>query len=74
MADVPEPLNPEKLDATSAAKDPLNRILRDAIREAVEVHKRMGNPIAIWKDGQVVIVPPEEIDTGEKVAEAGKGA
>jgi hypothetical protein len=25
------------------------------------MHKRLGNPIAIWKDGGVVIVPPEEI-------------
>jgi ABC-type proline/glycine betaine transport system ATPase subunit len=25
------------------------------------MHKRLGNPIAIWKDGKVVIVPPEEI-------------
>ncbi len=66
MADVQEPLNAEKLDATSAAKDPLNRILRDAIREALEVHKKMGNPIAVWRDGQVVIVPPEEIDTGQQ--------
>jgi hypothetical protein len=25
------------------------------------MHKRLGNPIATWKDGKVVIVPPEEI-------------
>ncbi len=62
MADVQEPLNTEKLGATPAAKNSLNRILGDAIRDALEVHKKMGNPIAVWRDGQVVIVPPEEID------------
>lgn len=26
------------------------------------MHKRIGNPIAVWRDGKVVIVPPEEIE------------
>lgn len=33
-----------------------------AVREALLDHKRAGNPVAIWRDGKVVIVPPEEID------------
>ncbi len=36
-------------------------ILQKAVREALSMHKRLGNSIAIWRDGQVVIVPPEEI-------------
>ena len=32
-----------------------------AVREALLDHKRAGNPIAVWRDGKVVIVPPEEI-------------
>jgi ABC-type proline/glycine betaine transport system ATPase subunit len=36
-------------------------ILQKAVRDALSVHKRLGNSIAIWKDGQVVIVPPDEI-------------
>jgi ABC-type proline/glycine betaine transport system ATPase subunit len=39
----------------------LERILQAAVRETLSMHKRLGNPIAIWKDGKVVIVPPEEI-------------
>jgi hypothetical protein len=31
------------------------------VRQALIEHKQAGNPIAVWKDGQVVIVPPEEI-------------
>jgi hypothetical protein len=36
-------------------------ILQKAVRDALSIHKRLGNSIAIWKDGKVVIVPPEEI-------------
>ncbi len=57
--------------------DPLDRIrdipriekaLRQAVRIALLDHKRAGNPIAVWRDGQVVWIPPEEIpvdDDGE---------
>lgn len=34
---------------------------REAVREALLFHKRNGNSIAVWRDGRVVIVPPEEI-------------
>lgn len=37
-------------------------ILQKAVRDALTLHKRLGNSIAIWRDGQVVVVPPEEID------------
>ena len=40
-----------------------------AVREALLDHKRAGNSVAIWRDGKVVIVPPEEID----VSDSGKG-
>jgi hypothetical protein len=36
-------------------------ILQAAVRETLSMHKLLGNPIAVWKDGKVVIVPPEEI-------------
>lgn len=34
---------------------------RQAVRDALLFHKRMGNPICIWRDGRVVWIPPEEI-------------
>ena len=37
------------------------RALQRAVRQALLMHKRIGNPIAIWRDGRVVIIPPEEI-------------
>lgn len=35
--------------------------VRKATSEAVRVHKQLGNPIAVSRDGKVVILPPEEI-------------
>ena len=39
----------------------VTRRVQRAVREALLDHKRAGNPVAIWRDGKVVIVPPEEI-------------
>ena len=41
--------------------DEIEQIFRKAVRHELSIHKRLGNPIAIWKDGKVVIIPPEEI-------------
>jgi hypothetical protein len=32
-----------------------------AVREALQRHKQAGNPIAVWRDGRVVWIEPEEI-------------
>jgi hypothetical protein len=39
----------------------IEKVLQRAVNHALLMHKRLGNPIATWKDGRVVIVPPEEI-------------
>lgn len=39
----------------------IGKIMQKAVRQALLMHKRLGNPIAVWKDGKVVIIPPEEI-------------
>lgn len=39
----------------------IERVFKLAVRDALRMHKRLGNPIAAWKDGQVVIIPPDEI-------------
>ena len=55
-----------ELEAASVADEQLHDRIVDAIESAVEEavrdHKRAGNPIAEWRDGRVVIVPPEEIE------------
>jgi hypothetical protein len=39
----------------------IEKVLQRAVNHALLMHKRLGNPIATWIDGKVVIVPPEEI-------------
>jgi hypothetical protein len=35
--------------------------LKEAVAETIAEHKRRGNSIALWRDGKVVVIPPEEI-------------
>ena len=35
--------------------------LKEAVAEALAEHKRRGNPIAVWRNGKAVWIPPEEI-------------
>jgi len=35
--------------------------MTEAVREALLRHKRLGNPVAVWREGRVVWLRPEEI-------------
>ena len=35
---------------------------QQAVRAALREHKLAGNPIAVWHEGKVVLVPPEQIE------------
>jgi O-acetyl-ADP-ribose deacetylase (regulator of RNase III) len=37
------------------------RLVRQAVREALREHKEAGRSVATWRNGQAVLVPPEEI-------------
>jgi len=39
----------------------VEKIFREAVRQALWRHKRLGQSVAASRDGKVVIVPPEEI-------------
>ena len=39
----------------------IGKVFQLAVNDALRMHKRLGNPIAAWRDGKVVIIPPEEI-------------
>ena len=39
----------------------IERILQAGVQQALSIHTHLGNSIAVWKDGKLVIVPPEEI-------------
>lgn len=58
----------EKLDIAARFADSMamHQAMKSAVREAMLRHKRLGQSIAVWRDGQVVEIPPEEIpDDGE---------
>jgi len=40
--------------------------LKEAVAEALAEHKRQGNPIAVWRNGKAVWIPPEEIVVPEE--------
>lgn len=40
----------------------IQQAMRRAVQDAVRRHKLLGESIVIWRDGKVVIVPPEEIN------------
>lgn len=39
----------------------IETVLQRGVNHALLMHKRLGNPIATWEDGRVVIIPPEKI-------------
>lgn len=44
-----------------------------SVREALLRHKRAGNPIAVWREGAVAWLPPEEIVIDDLLAEERQG-
>ena len=50
----------------------IDEALKEAARDARRLHKALGNPMATWKDGQVVWIQPEDIvvDTPAEADEA----
>jgi len=50
-----------KQDLFVRYSEEINKAYERAVREALLMHKRAGNPVPIYRDGKVVIVPPDEI-------------
>ena len=40
----------------------INRAYERAVREALLMHKRAGNPVPIERDGKLIWLQPEDID------------
>ena len=51
------------LTPAERASDPerIERALRAAVRDALLRHKRDGDPVAVWREGRVVWLQPDEI-------------
>jgi ABC-type Mn2+/Zn2+ transport system ATPase subunit len=39
--------------------------IRKAIRDAMVMHKKLGDPVVGWKDGKVVWIPADQIEVDE---------
>ena len=53
-------VTPTTLDRTEDLPR-IQRALSQAVQDALLVHKRAGNPVAVWRNGRVEWVAPEEI-------------
>ena len=54
-------------DISKILADPtvVERAVSEGVREAVQRHKQMGLPLAVWKNGQVVWITAEEAIAAE---------
>ena len=60
-----EKMAPE-VTATLAEAEKVEAAVQAAVREALAAHKRAGNPIAVWENGQVIWIPPDQIEIFEE--------
>ncbi len=72
MSETPEPqLTPAE---RVHDKPRMLRAMQQAVREALWRHKLAGNPVAIWRDEQVVWVQPEDIPDSFAPENGGRAA
>ena len=55
----------EKKSARPLLAHQAERALKEAVAEAIAEHRRNGVPIAIWRDGKVVLLPPDQIGVSD---------
>lgn len=39
----------------------IDEAIRESVRRALVQHKNAGNPVAVWRDGKVVMLKPESL-------------
>ena len=49
-------------------EDDIDRAVKMAVWDALRDHKQAGNPIAVWEDGKVKIIQPEDIILPEEAS------
>jgi hypothetical protein len=52
---------PKDVQAIMLDGTTVRRALRESWIKTLDRHKRLGNPIVVWRDGMVVWIPAEEI-------------
>ncbi|MDP2992331.1 MAG: hypothetical protein Q8O04_02305 [Deltaproteobacteria bacterium] len=51
----------KSIDEIFAEGTLIDKALREGVQEALIIHKKLGNPIVVWRDGKIVRIRPEEI-------------
>jgi hypothetical protein len=51
----------DRIGRAFAEGTPIDEALTRGIRQAMAVHKRLGQSVVVWRDGKVVTLPAEEI-------------
>jgi hypothetical protein len=62
---APKDVRSIMLDGTA-----IQRAHRASWIKTLDRHKRLGNPIVVWRDGKVVWIPAEEIVIPDEIPEA----
>jgi hypothetical protein len=47
--------------ANDIEEDEIDRAVKEAVLDALRDHKKAGNPVAVWEDGKVKIIQPEDM-------------
>lgn len=54
--------NDKDIDAIFREGTLIDRAMQDATREAIKQHKQAGQPMVVWRNGQIVFISPEELE------------
>jgi hypothetical protein len=59
------PYDAETLKQILAEADAVEAAVRESVRDALLMHKRLGNPVATWENGRVVWIPADQISVDD---------
>jgi predicted ABC-type ATPase len=57
--------DPETLQQILEEGDAVIAAIRESVREALRMHKRLGLPVVTWQDGKVVWIPADQISVDD---------
>jgi hypothetical protein len=57
--------DPDTLAKLLAETAAVEAAIAESVDEALLMHKRLGNPVASWENGQVVLIPADQIPVSD---------
>jgi hypothetical protein len=51
----------DPIEHAFAEGTPIDQAIEEGVQQALQRHKRAGNPIVVWQDGQMQWIVPEDI-------------